>query len=51
LIDETKRSVLIDETKRAVDALGLSGRSVLVAASAGLDSNALVHALLEIAGE
>jgi len=42
---------LIDETKRAVDALGLSGRSVLVAASAGLDSNALVHALLEIAGE
>ncbi|MCH8083669.1 MAG: hypothetical protein IH885_05480, partial [Myxococcales bacterium] len=44
------RSMLIDETKRAVDALGLNGRSVLVAASGGLDSNALVHALLEIAG-
>ena len=42
--------MLIDETKRAVDALGLNGRSVLVAASGGLDSNALVHALLEIAG-
>ena len=42
--------MLIDETKRAVDALGLSGRSVLVAASAGLDSTALVHALLESAG-
>ena len=42
--------MLLDETKRAVDALGLNGRSVLVAASGGLDSNALVHALLEIAG-
>ncbi len=43
--------MLIGETKRAVDALGLGGRSVLVAASGGLDSNALVHALLEITGE
>jgi tRNA(Ile)-lysidine synthase len=43
--------VLIDETRRAVDALGLGGRSVLVATSAGIDSTALVHALLEIAGE
>ncbi len=43
--------MLIRETKRAVDALGLTGQSVLVAASAGLDSNALVHALLEITRE
>jgi len=43
--------MLIRETKRAVDALGLSGRSVLVAASGGLDSNALAHALLEITRE
>jgi tRNA(Ile)-lysidine synthase len=43
--------MLIDETKRAVAALGLSGRSVLVAVSGGLDSIALTHALLEIAGE
>ncbi len=43
--------MLIRETKRAVDALGLNGRSVLVAASAGLDSNALAHALLEITRE
>ena len=43
--------MLIGETKRSVDALGLSGRSVLVAVSGGLDSNALVHALLEIARE
>lgn len=43
--------MLIGETTRAVDALGLSGRSVLVAASGGLDSNALAHALLEIAGD
>jgi tRNA(Ile)-lysidine synthase len=43
--------MLIRETKRAVDALGLAGQSVLVAASAGLDSNALVHALLEITRE
>jgi tRNA(Ile)-lysidine synthase len=43
--------MLIGETKRAVDALGLGGRSVLVAVSGGLDSNALAHALLEIAGE
>ena len=43
--------MLIGEMKRVVDALGLSGRSVLVAVSGGLDSNALAHALLEIAGE
>jgi tRNA(Ile)-lysidine synthase len=43
--------MLIDETKRAVEALGLSGQSVLVAVSGGLDSNALAHALLEIARE
>jgi tRNA(Ile)-lysidine synthase len=43
--------MLIGETKRAVDALGLSGRSILVAVSGGLDSNSLAHALLEIAGE
>jgi tRNA(Ile)-lysidine synthase len=43
--------MLIRETKRAVDALGLSGRSVLVAVSGGLDSNALAHALLEITRE
>jgi tRNA(Ile)-lysidine synthase len=43
--------MLIGETQRAVDALGLRGRSVLVAVSGGLDSIALVHALLEIAGE
>jgi len=43
--------MLIDETKRMVTALGLCGRSVLVAVSGGLDSIALVHALLEIAGE
>ena len=38
--------MLIGEAKRAVDALGLGGRSVLVAVSGGLDSNALAHALL-----
>ena len=43
--------MLIGEVKRAVDALGLSGRSVLVAVSGGLDSNALAHAFLEIARE
>jgi len=43
--------VLIGETKRFVDAFGLSGRKVLVAVSGGLDSSALAHALLEIAGE
>jgi len=43
--------MLIRETKRAVDALGLGGRSVLVAVSGGLDSNALAHALLEITRE
>jgi len=43
--------MLIREAKRAVGALGLSGRSVLVAVSGGLDSNALAHALLEIARE
>jgi tRNA(Ile)-lysidine synthase len=43
--------MLIREAKRAVDALGLGGRSVLVAVSGGLDSNALAHALLEITRE
>jgi tRNA(Ile)-lysidine synthase len=43
--------MLIGEMKRVVDALGLGGRSILVAVSGGLDSNALAHALLEIAGE
>ncbi|HXV35788.1 MAG TPA: tRNA lysidine(34) synthetase TilS, partial [Myxococcota bacterium] len=43
--------MLIAEAKRAVDALGLRGRSVLVAVSGGLDSSALAHALLEIARE
>jgi tRNA(Ile)-lysidine synthase len=43
--------MLIAKTKRAADALGLGGRSVLVASSGGIDSNTLVHALLEIAGE
>jgi tRNA(Ile)-lysidine synthase len=43
--------MLIGETRRVVDALGLRGRSVLVAVSGGLDSTALAHAMLEIAGE
>jgi len=41
--------MLIAETKRVVAALGLSGRSILVAVSGGLDSTVLAHALLEIA--
>jgi len=43
--------MLIGEIKRVVDVLNLSGQSVLVAVSGGLDSNALAHALLEIARE
>ncbi len=43
--------MLIDEAKRAADGLGLSGRSVLLAVSGGLDSTALAYALVEIAGE
>ncbi len=43
--------MLIAEAKRAADALGLRGRSVLAAVSGGLDSAALAHALLEIARE
>jgi len=45
------RRMLIGETKRAVDALGLGGRSVLVAVSGGLDSTALAHALLGVEPE
>jgi tRNA(Ile)-lysidine synthase len=43
--------MLIADAKRAVDALGLRGHSVLVAVSGGLDSSALAHALIEIARE
>jgi tRNA(Ile)-lysidine synthase len=43
--------LMIRELKRAVEALGLRGRSVLVAVSGGLDSSALAHAMLEITRE
>jgi tRNA(Ile)-lysidine synthase len=40
-----KRSPLVRELERAVRRLGLEGRRVLVAASGGLDSTVLAHAL------
>jgi len=43
--------MLIEEMKRAADALGLRDRSVLAAVSGGVDSTVLAHALLEIARE
>jgi len=41
--------MLVREAERAVRALGLAGRRVLVAASGGVDSTVLAHALGEIA--
>jgi tRNA(Ile)-lysidine synthase len=43
--------MLVEEVNRAAAALGLRDERVLVAVSGGIDSVALVHALLEIAGE
>jgi tRNA(Ile)-lysidine synthase len=42
--------MLVREIDRAAGALGLAGRRVLVAASGGVDSTVLAHALAEIAG-
>ena len=42
--------MLVREVERAVGALGLAGRRVLVAASGGVDSTVLAHVLGEIAG-
>jgi len=43
--------MVIREVKRAVEALGLRGQSILVAVSGGIDSNVLAHAMLEITRE
>jgi tRNA(Ile)-lysidine synthase len=42
--------MLVREAERAVGALGLAGRRVLVAASGGVDSTVLAHVLGELAG-
>jgi tRNA(Ile)-lysidine synthase len=42
--------MLVREIDRAAGELGLAGRRVLVAASGGVDSTVLAHALAEIAG-
>ncbi len=43
--------MLVEEVNRAAAALGLRDERLLVAVSGGIDSVALLHALLEIAGE
>ena len=44
------RGMLVDQVQRAAELLELEDRSLLLAVSAGIDSTALAHALLEIAG-